>query len=129
MTNLPVNSKRPVRVALLLDSFSQPRWVFNIIKNIQSSEIAEICLVIKNETTTESRGRLRSYWKNRNYLLYSLYLRLDHYIPLVEEDAFAEADLQELLSDVPVVSIMPVMKKKRSAATISMWRFRLVSEF
>ncbi len=111
MTNSPVNSKRPVRVALLLDSLTQPRWVFNIIKDIQSSQIAEIWLVIKNEATFESLGRLRSYWKNRDYLLYSLYNRVDQRIPLVEEDAFAETDLQQVLSDVPVLGVMPIMKK------------------
>lgn len=111
MTNLPVSSKRPVRVALLLDSFTEPKWVFNIIKDIQSSEIAEICLVIKNETTVEPRGRLRSYWKNRNYLLYSFYNRVDGRVSLAEENAFEEMDLQPLLRDVPVLRITPVMKK------------------
>ena len=109
MTNLP--GKRPVRVALLLDSLIQPRWVFNIIKDIRSSGIAEICLIIKNEATVEPLGRLQSYWKNRSYLLYSLYNRVDRYIPLVEDDAFAEMDLQEVVSDVPVIGLMPIMKK------------------
>src|SRR5215208_1938431 len=109
MTNLP--GKRPVRVALLLDSLIQPRWVFNIIEDIRSSGIAEICLIIKNEATVEPLGRLQSYWKNRSYLLYSLYNRVDRYIPLVEDDAFAEMDLQEVVSDVRVIGLMPIMKK------------------
>ena len=112
MTNLPVNAKRPVRVGLLLDSLTQPKWVFNIIKDIQSSDIAEICLIIKNETPGQpAQGRLKSYWKNRNYLLYSFYNRLDQRIPLVQENAFEETDLQELVSDVPVLGVMPIMKK------------------
>jgi hypothetical protein len=112
MTNLPVNAKRPVRVALLLDSLTQPRWVFNIIKDIQSSEIAEICLIIKNEAADPPpQGRLKSYWKNRDYLLYSFYNRLDERIPLVQENAFEETDLQPVLSDVPVLGVTPIMKK------------------
>ena len=111
MTNLPVNSKRPVRVGLLLDSLTQPKWVFNIINDIQASEFAQICLIIKNETTVEPQGRLHSYWKNRNYLLYSLYQRIDGLIPLVEEDAFEETDVQEVFSGVPVLRVMPIMKK------------------
>jgi hypothetical protein len=111
MTTAPVNSKHPIRVGLLLDSLTQPRWVFNIINEIQSSEVAEVCLVIKNETTVASQGRLRSYWKNRNYLLYSLYNRLDQFIPLAEDDAFAEVDVEEVLAGVPVVGVLPVMKK------------------
>src|SRR5205085_3811622 len=97
MTNLPAISKRRLRVALLLDSLTQPRWVSNIINEIQSSEIAEICLVIKNETTSEPQGRLKSYWRNRNYLLYSLYNRLDERVPLVGEDAFEDTDLTHQL--------------------------------
>ena len=112
MTNLPVSAKRPIRVGLLLDSLTQPKWVCNIIKDIQSSEIAEICLIIKNETTAPpAQGRLKSYWKNRNYLLYSFYNRLDQRIPLVQENAFEETDLQEVVSDVPVLGVMPIMKK------------------
>ena len=112
MTNPPVNAKRPVRVGLLLDSLTQPRWVFNIIKDIQSSDIAEICLIIKNEATSQpAQGRLKSYWKNRNYLLYSFYNRLDQRIPLVQENAFEETDLQPVLSDVPVLGVTPIMKK------------------
>ena len=111
MTNLPAISKRRVRVALLLDSLTQPRWVSNIINEIQSSEIAEICLVIKNETTSEPQGRLKSYWRNRNYLLYSLYNRLDERVPLVGEDAFEDTDLTHRLADVPVLGLQPIMKK------------------
>src|SRR5215212_7869485 len=111
MTNLPVNSKRPIRVGLLLDSLTQPKWVFNIINDIQASEFAQICLIIKNETTVEPQGRLQSYWKNRKYLLYSLYHRIDGLIPLVEEDAFEETDVERVFSGVPVLPVMPIMKK------------------
>ena len=111
MTTASANSKHPLRVGLLIDSLTQPKWVFHIIKEIQSSEIAEVCLVIKNETTAVPLGRLRSYWKNRSYLLYSLYNRLDEFIPSVKEDAFEETDVEKLLAGVPVVGVMPVMKK------------------
>ena len=112
MTNPPVNAKHPVRVGLLLDSLTQPRWVFNIINDIQSSDIAELCLIIKNEATgPPPQGRLKSYWKNRDYLLYSFYNRLDQRIPLTQENAFEETDLQQVVSDVPVLGVMPIMKK------------------
>ncbi|HJP91457.1 MAG TPA: hypothetical protein VJ875_05850, partial [Pyrinomonadaceae bacterium] len=111
MTNLPATSKRRVRVALLLDSLTQPRWVSNVINEIQSSEIAEVCLVIKNETTIQPQGRLKSYLRNRNYLLYAFYNRLDQSIPLVGENAFEDTDLTDLLADVPVLGVQPIMKK------------------
>ena len=76
MTNEPRDSKRSLRIGLLVDSLTQPRWVSKIINDIQSSDFAEICLVVKNEATSEPLGRLQSYWKNRKYLLYALYNRI-----------------------------------------------------
>jgi hypothetical protein len=111
MTTVKANSKRPLRVGLLLDSFTQPKWVFRIINDIRSSTFAEICLVIKNEAPIDqAQGRLRNYWKNKNYLLYALYNRLDSRGQLGETDAFEELDLHELLADCPVVRVLPIMK-------------------
>lgn len=105
------NTATPLRVALLIDSFNQPRWVSKVIEDIKASSVAEICLIIKNEMVTPRQNRFRSYWKNRNYLLYSLYNRLDEHIPLVEEDAFEDTDVTELLSSCPVLQIEPETKQ------------------
>jgi hypothetical protein len=113
MTNAPANSKPPIRVGLLVDSLTQPRWVFNIVKDIQASAIAEICLVVKNQAQEheQPRSRLKSYWKNRNFLLYALYNRLDARATMPEDDAFADVDLEELLPGCPVLPVLPEMKK------------------
>jgi len=111
MTNQPNDSKRPLRIGLLVDSLTQPRWVSKIINDIQASDFAEICLVVKNEATSEPLGRLQSYWKNRKYLLYALYNRVDNRVSLAEENAFEDVEIQNLLSGVPVLGVMPVMKK------------------
>jgi hypothetical protein len=113
MTTPSVNEKSPLRVGLLVDSLTQPRWVSNIISDIKSSSIAEICLVVKNEATApdQPRGRLHAYWKNRNYLLYALYERLDARRPANETDAFADVDVSQTLGDCPVVGVTPLMKK------------------
>lgn len=103
--------KPRLRVGLLIDSFTQPRWVFNIIEEIRSSSFAEICLIVKNETVTLPQRRFQSYWRNRNYLLYSLYNRVDQRIPLVEEDAFEDTDAGQLLSSVPVIAVEPEAKQ------------------
>lgn len=111
MTTVKANSKRPLRVGLLLDSLTQPKWVFKIINDIHSSSFAEVCLVVKNEAPiNQAQGRLRNYWKNRKYLLYALYNRLDSRAQLGEGDAFEELDLHELLADCPVVGVLPIMK-------------------
>src|SRR5215211_122965 len=112
MTNTPVTEKRPLRVGLLVDSLTQPRWVSHIIKDIQSSSIADVVLVVKNEAPDQQPlGRLQAYWKNRDFLLYAFYNRLDARVPMNETDAFEDVDVQELLADVPELGVSPVMKK------------------
>ncbi|HEX5889081.1 MAG TPA: hypothetical protein VFY61_10270, partial [Pyrinomonadaceae bacterium] len=108
-----VNEKRPLRVGLLVDSLTQPRWVSQIIASIKESSIAEICVVVKNEATPpdQPRGRLQAYWRNRNYLLYALYEKLDSRRPVNDTDAFEDVDVQESLADCPVVGVTPLMKK------------------
>ena len=112
MTNEPATSKQ-LRVGLLLDSLTQPRWVSRIIKDIRSSGFAEIYLVVKNEAETheQPRGRLQSYWKNRKYLLYAFYNRVDNYVSIAEENAFDDVDIDKLLAGVPVLGVTPIMKK------------------
>ena len=104
-------TKRPLRIGLLVDSLTQPRWVSKIINDIQSSDFAEVCLVVKNEATSEPLGRLQSYWKNRKYLLFALYNRVDNLVSLAEENAFDDVDVEKSLSGVPVLGVMPIMKK------------------
>jgi hypothetical protein len=112
MTTGPANQKRPLRVGLLVDSLTQPRRLANIINEIKASSIAEICLVVKNEAPgQEPLSRLEAYWKNRNYLLYALYNRLDGRGAIAETDAFEQVDVAELLTDCPVLGVLPVMKK------------------
>src|ERR1043165_7552157 len=107
MINEPQVSKRPLRIGLLVDSLTQPRWVSKIINDIQASDFAEICVVVKNEATSETLGRFQSYWKNRKYLLYALYNRVDSRVSLGEENAFDDVDVEKLLGDVPVLGVMP----------------------
>lgn len=113
MTIPSVNDKRPLRVGLLVDSLTQPRWVSQVIQDIKSSSIAEICVIVKNEATApdQPQGRLQAYWRNRNYLLYALYNRLDARLPVNERDAFEDVDVHDLLADCPVVGVTPLMKK------------------
>jgi len=95
---------------LLIDSFVQRKWIHKVIEDIQSSGIAEIAVVIKNEATQPQQGRFKSYWRNRKYLLYALYGKFDERKVKVEPDAFEPTDIKPLLSDCPVVAVTPEMK-------------------
>src|SRR5689334_20963267 len=109
-----VDAKPPLRVGLLIDSFTQPRWVSKIIEDLRASAVAEVCLVVKNEATEPEappRGRLHTYWTNRKFLLFALYNRLDSRRQTGTTDAFEEVDVHQSLAGVPVVGVTPVMKK------------------
>ena len=105
-------TRLPLRIGLLIDSFVQRKWIHQVITDIQSSGFAEIAVVIKNEAQPQQHaGRLQNYWRNRKYLLYALYEKIDERRVKVSPDAFAPTDLQPLLADCPVVPVTPEMKK------------------
>lgn len=105
-------SSTPLRIGLLLDSFVQRKWIHQVVEEIQASSFAEVVVVIKNEAPPKpAQGRLKSYWANRNYLLYALYGKIDERRVRVKPDAFEAVDLEPLLADIPVVSVTPEMKK------------------
>ncbi|HEX6047384.1 MAG TPA: hypothetical protein VFZ22_23035 [Pyrinomonadaceae bacterium] len=112
MNNDPSTPPRRLRIGLLIDSFVQRKWIHQVVSDIQSSGFAEIAVVIKNETPAQPpQGRLKSYWRNRKYLLYALYGKIDERRVKVSPDAFEPVDLKPLLADVPVVPVTPEMKK------------------
>ena len=98
MNNDSPTSRLPLRIGLLIDSFVQRKWIHQVISDIQSSGFAEIAVVIKNEATQSepSAGRLKSYWHNREYLLYALYGKIDERRVKVSPDAFEPVDLKPL---------------------------------
>ena len=106
-------TRPPLRIGLLLDSFVQRKWIHQVISEIQASGFAEIVVVIKNEAqhAEQSAGRLTNYWRNRDYLLYALYSKIDERRVKVSPDAFEPVDLKPLLGETPVVPVTPEMKK------------------
>jgi len=103
--------KRPLRLGLLVDSLTQPRWIADVIQEIRSSDVADIALVIKNETQNAKRGRFKSYWHNRNYLLYALYSRFDNFRVAVKPDPFEPVDISAAIAGCPILNLTPVAKK------------------
>lgn len=101
----------PLQVGLLIDSFTQRKWVYKVIDEIQSSGIAEVSVVIKNEAPKPlPQGRLKSYWRNRKYMLYALYEKIDERRVKVKPDAFEEVDIKPLVADCPIIPVTPTMK-------------------
>lgn len=105
----------PLRIGLLLDSLTQPRWVHRIVTQIQASACAQIALVVLNggpagEHTAAPAG-LRKLAVYRHDLLYLLYRKLDERLFAPPGHAFEPVDLTPLLGDCPTLTVRPVQKK------------------
>jgi glycosyltransferase involved in cell wall biosynthesis len=107
-----LSDKKPLRIGLLIDSYSQPQWVRRIIDEISSSDIARIELVVKNKRGEEERElALKRLWNRRKHLLYSAYTKLDNRLTTVNPDAFERVSVEDLLGAVPVLEVEPLMYK------------------
>ncbi len=98
----------PLRVGLLVDSFTQPAWVERALRQIVDSGAGEFHLIVRNATPPPpKRSRVASYWRNRRQLLFALYQRFDSRKYRAEPDPFAERDISALLDGVRTVDVMP----------------------
>lgn len=108
---------RPLRVALLLDSMSQPVWVERALAELRQTRAVTISVVVLNCATTDGAARLsplarvRRWYDNRRYLLAALYRRFDRWHNPVEDDPLIETDIGSLLDDVPVYPLKPRQTK------------------
>jgi hypothetical protein len=103
-------SKRPLRVGLLISSFSVSRWIHDAVHDLRTSGIADIVLVIKREDDVSgaSPSLLRRIVCSRSRLLYTLYSKLDRFIFNAEPDPFTSTDIQPLVGNCPVLRVTPI---------------------
>lgn len=101
-------SGQRLHVGILIDGWTQPKWVANVVLSVQSSGCADVCLVILNEDGPEQPARtLRQVWAQRAYWAYRIYSRLDIRLFPVKVDAFAQLSLRDLLPECPVLTVRP----------------------
>ena len=109
------SAARPLRVALLLDSYVVPRWVHQVVGDLQRSGIAQVVLVVKNEGVAPAAPAGRSLWRkvadNRRRLLEIAYTRLDDRLFGRDGDPFGRVDVTPLVGDCPTVAVTPRMTK------------------
>lgn len=105
----PAGDDRRLRVAVMLDSWSDRAWVAKIIEDIQRSDVARVVTVVVNGAKHSSRWR--SLHKQLPFLLYLVYLRLDRWVFRhlfkIRRDAFDCVDLQPLLRGAEVLEVVP----------------------
>ena len=79
-----------LRIGIVIESFSQPRWVRRSLENMLATGLGKFALVVKVEAKVHGGG-----------LLYKLYNRLDR--RLYPTTATELVNVEDLLGDVPVV--------------------------
>ena len=107
-----------LRVGIMLDSWADSAWIGKIIRDIQSSEFAELSLVILNNDRPKPKPPI---WRRlltfdispqaRRGALFYFYSLLDQRLFRRQMDAFQIVDLQQLCPDVETIAIIPEKKK------------------
>jgi len=109
------SGKAPVRVALLIDSYFQPRWRYKIVSDLLSSSFASLVLIIKNDVPEERERtyseKIRSIFGQRGYFLYKVYSKLDDLLFKGEPDAFEKVSIEPLVARIPHIEIKPLKRK------------------
>jgi hypothetical protein len=106
-------SKRPLRVALLLNSLTVSRWIHDVIQELRASDIVEVVLVIlRQDQAPEPKA---PFWRRalraRRQGIYTLYTKLDNLLFRAEPDPFIPTDIQPLLHDVPLLRMTPIITR------------------
>jgi hypothetical protein len=106
-------SRKPLRVGLLLDHFTTPKWIARVIEEVAASDYAEVALVVRNEAVLYPRPKNTAEWltRIRRSFLFQIYTRLDERRFRRAPDPFEPTDLTPLLLGVPVIRVQPRMTK------------------
>lgn len=100
-----------LRIGLMLDSYLVSAWIAKIVDDIQSSDFAEVALVVLNTPVSTARpplkGRIKAHWK---LTAYARYEHWDYLRNRSENDSRASVDLTERLRDVPALKTEPIRK-------------------
>lgn len=111
---------RRIRLGLLLDSFTQPRWVYEAVRLALDVPGVELALVVLNATESEVPqtrslvARLWSLLRNHRYLLAAVYDWVDGWRS-PPSFAFEQVDMRSLLASVPVLRVQPRRSAHRDA--------------
>lgn len=107
-----------LKVGLLVDSLIQPRWVHDLVRDIQQSDVAAVALVVEHgDAARVGRGTgISGLLREPRRVAYSLYTRLDERLFRREPDAFTEASIAGLVDGVPALRVTPAANKEDPAS-------------
>ncbi len=101
-----------LRIGIMVNSLTVPRWVAKIVADIQASSFARVVLVVRNAAPPAAhkktlRELLKGYW---THSLFERYRRWDQQKHRAEMDAFEQTDLTEALKEISTLRVKPVQK-------------------
>lgn len=108
----PASTHRPLRIAVLLDGWEQPRWIRDTLEDIGARGLGRISAVVLN-AAAPTRGkpslgkRVASWVRNASYLPYEFISRFDRRFYRYDPDPFGGVTVQDLLRDANVVPVAP----------------------
>lgn len=101
----------PLRIGLMLDSWTAPAWVYEMVRRVKAEGNAQWSLVILNQSPPLRQTLWQRIWAVRRSWLLSLYNRIDRAIYPADPDPFAPTDLRPLLADAPCLEVQPKQTK------------------
>ncbi len=102
----------------MLNRASTSAWAYEVLKEISTSDYAEIGLVIYNGDERKKKKKkltVQKFFSRFNYLLSYAYDIIDSKIFKAKPDAFKSVDLKDLLAGTPSITVVP------DAKGISQW--------
>lgn len=112
----PPSGAPPLRIVLLVDSLRVPRWVADVVAELEADPLFEIVLIAERRSDadpprTVPRGTLaalRHRWNVRGAIALDRYLRWDRARYRLAKDPFDEVDL---VTTAPVLGVTPLTTK------------------
>ncbi len=101
--------KEKVRVGFLVDSESLRCWNYDIIEEIQASDIAEVVLIVVNKYSRAKRNIFRKVIDNFDYLSFITYNKIDKKLFKANNRDFGIRSIDELKIKPEIIKVMPRM--------------------
>ncbi|MCU0634623.1 MAG: hypothetical protein MUE41_07100, partial [Gemmatimonadaceae bacterium] len=98
-----------MRLVLLLDGLVMPAWQARAIElALEQPGVTMPCVILNAAPPGPvASSALTSYWRNRDVLLYSAFMRIDGRRAHVAQDPFAMVDATPLFAGVERMSVTP----------------------
>lgn len=105
--------KTNIRVGLLLDSYTQPFWVYKMLEEITKLEFVDLKLIVLNKKDSlQNKSILKKALEQSNNIFYQSYRVLEDKISKSSPNAFESKDIRPLinLTESNVLEVVPIQK-------------------